>query len=44
MTWCFECDLDQKEDHLALCKTLGHDIDAERSFQITNHEVKKINV
>ena len=43
MTWCFECDLDQKGDHLALCKELGHDVDSERNFQITNNEVKKMN-
>ena len=42
MTWCFNCELDQKKDHLALCKELGHDIDAEGSFQITNHEINKM--
>jgi hypothetical protein len=42
MTWCFECNLIQKGDHLALCKSLGHDIDAEGLFQITNQEVKKM--
>lgn len=42
MTWCFDCEIDQKGDHLALCKSLEHDIDAEGSFQITNHEVKKM--
>jgi len=41
--WCFECKLDQKGDYLALCKELGHDIDADRMFQITNQEVKKMN-
>lgn len=42
MTWCFVCELDQKKDHLALCKELGHDIDAEGSFQITHHEINKM--
>jgi len=42
MTWCFNCKLDQKNDHLALCKELGHDIDSDHMFQITNHDVKKI--
>lgn len=42
MTWCFECEIDQKGDHLALCKNLGHDIDAEGSFQITSHEINKM--
>jgi len=43
MTWCFECKIDQKGDHLALCKSLGHDIDADHLFQITNHEINKMN-
>ena len=42
MTWCFECKLDQKGDHLALCKELGHDIDADGLFSITNQEVKQM--
>ena len=40
MTWCFECKIDQKGDHLSLCKSLGHDIDADHLFQVTNHETK----
>ena len=43
MTWCFNCELDQKKDHLALCKELGHDIDSEGSFQITRNEINKMN-
>lgn len=42
MTWCFNCEIDQNGDHLALCKDLGHDIDSERSLQITHHEVNKM--
>ena len=42
MTWCFECDKDQTGEHLALCKSLEHDIDGEHIFQITNHEIKKM--
>ena len=40
--WCFECDLDQNGEHLALCKTLGHDIDSDRQFRITSHEINKM--
>ena len=42
MIWCFDCKLDQKNDHLALCKELGHDIDFEGSFQITRNEINKM--
>ncbi len=42
MTWCFNCKLDQKDDHLALCKELGHDIDADRNFQITKYEINQM--
>jgi len=40
MVWCFECKNEQNGDHLALCKELGHDIDYERMFSLTNHEIK----
>jgi len=45
MTWCFICKVDQNGDHLALCKELGHDVDSDRLFQITNNETgnKKTN-
>lgn len=43
MTWCLTCKLDQKNDYLALCKDLGHDIDYEGLFQITQHEINKIS-
>jgi len=33
MTWCFDCKIDQKGDHLALCKELGHDTDDDHLFQ-----------
>ncbi len=42
MTWCFDCELDQKKDHLAICKELGHDIDYEGTFQITRNEINKM--
>ena len=42
MTWCFNCELDQKGDHLVLCKETGHDIDAEGSFQITEYDTNKM--
>jgi len=32
----------QTGDHLALCKTLDHDIDAEGLFSVSNHEIKKM--
>jgi len=38
MTWCFNCKIDQRGDHLALCKDLSHDIDSDHMFQMTNHE------
>ena len=40
MTWCFNCESVQNGDHLALCKSLGHDIDSDHQFQITNNETK----
>lgn len=43
MTWCFECKVDQNGDQLVLCKELGHDIDSEGLFKITNYDVKKMN-
>jgi len=41
--WCFECKKDQKLDELMVCKDLGHHIDSEQNFDITNHETKKTN-
>ena len=38
MTWCFNCKIDQNGDPLALCKELGHDVDSEHLFQITNYD------
>jgi len=43
MTWCFNCKIDQNGDPLALCKELGHDIDSDHLFQITNHDTGKID-
>ncbi len=40
MTWCFNCEVDQNGDPLALCKELEHDIDSDHLFQITNNETK----
>ncbi len=40
--WCFDCKIDQKLDQLILCKELGHDIDSEGLFQITNYDVNKM--
>lgn len=40
MVHCFTCNIDQKGDHLALCKELGHDIDHEHMFPVTNYETK----
>jgi hypothetical protein len=40
MTWCFNCKLDLNGEHLALCKELGHDIDSDHLFQITNYDTK----
>ncbi|KFM16656.1 hypothetical protein SCCGRSA3_01042 [Marine Group I thaumarchaeote SCGC RSA3] len=40
MTWCFNCQTNQNGDQLSLCKELGHDIDSEGLFQITNYETK----
>ena len=43
MTWCFNCKVDQNGDHLALCKELGHDIDSDHLFQITNYDTGNKN-
>jgi len=40
MMHCFTCNTDQKGDHLSLCKELGHDIDYEHMFSVTNNEIK----
>ena len=38
MTWCFNCKVDQNGDSLTLCKELGHDVDSDHLFTITNNE------
>jgi len=43
VTWCFICHIDQTGDYLAVCKELGHDIDSDHLFQITNHDTGNKN-